>query len=221
MGFTFHPQRLEVVAPKGKYHPGQWMVLEDSQPSAQGDTQGFVAELAQLVQASFAGLICDFERPPTAQSMGLIGWISKYFQARQIPLMVPIPFASQAPYGYLLAQTAIGGGDFAAQCKALLAEYKQLIILEIAPISAEYAMGNPLPLGQLTTEQRRARQATGGIAFFSKELGCNCFFREHKQDSAVFYDTKDSLEYRMKLAKKMGIHGFIGLYQELYPHLSP
>ena len=190
-------------------HPA-FLVLEDSQIPPTGVlpvvTDAFKVDrqfLLRLCQGR-AGVLLDFERPPSADARELI-------QGLPCPAAAPPGYAEDGPIFLPPPPLHVPLENYLAPWKDREVWLEAALQKQVITVTAEGAVISPVsPSGELS----------GG--FYSEALCCR-FTQKLTEDRAVFtlFDTPDTLKRKLERAASLGVTQAVGLYLELgEKHLS-
>ena len=187
-----------------------FLVLEDSQIPPDGVlpvvTDAFRVDrqfLLRLCQGR-AGVLLDFERPPSADARKLI-------QGLPCPAAAPPGYAEDGPVFLSPPPLHVPLENYLAPWKGREVWLEAALQKQVITVTAEGAVISPVsPSGELS----------GG--FYSEVLCCR-FTQKFTEDRAVFtlFDTPDTLKRKLERAASLGVTRAVGLYLELVEkHLS-
>lgn len=187
-----------------------FLVLEDSQIPPPGVlpvvTDAFRVDrqfLLRLCQGR-AGVLLDFERPPSADARELI-------QGLPCPAAAPPGYAEDGPVFLPPPPLHVPLENYLAPWKGREVWLEAALQKRVITVTAEGAVISPVsPSGELS----------GG--FYSEVLCCR-FTQKLTEDRAVFtlFDTPDTLKRKLERAASLGVTRAVGLYLELgEKHLS-
>lgn len=188
---------------------GSILLLDDSMPLQGHDEEVVVGQLQKLVDNySICGLLLDFQRKWTKESDHIVSAILQnttcstavppcYAKGRDCPVFLPPPPVNKPLAAYLHPWLKRG------------------VFLEIAPETVQVTV---------TKEGSSSLSApyTEGLSLVDEKL--HCHYRVNVfPEKAVFTlsRTRADLANLTKEAYDAGVHGVLGLYQELMPIKSP
>jgi len=121
-------------------------------------------------------------------------------------LIVPEVWRDLLPNCGILISSALSGGSFLQRVEDAARAAPKRCWLYLEPLQTEF--GLPCPDGQ----GRRVTIIDYGYSFYSKPLCCRYrHFYGSGQGSVVLWDTKETLQTKMKLAQEAGFLGYVCL----------
>lgn len=207
---------------------GGLLVLPDRAVPVQGDARLLAQQVVrECSRRTYHGVVADFESPPDAVRAEILQALAAALQRAGLPLVVPESYAAVVPdHVQILVSSAISGGSVNERLEAVARAWPGRVWLELRRLMMDFSL--PCPSGEgkpLRQEEVEAlRQAHPGLSFFSSELGCHYFtYQEAEHAHFVLFDTVRSLQYKLDLARGLGIRHGILLYPEaadLLPELE-
>lgn len=184
---------------------GTMLILNDRMP-CQGHSPGLAAEqLARAVERfRCESVLLDFQRPADAESLAM---------AAEIVKVLPCPAAATEAYApELNCPVFLAPAPLHIPLEEYLAPWKNREIWLEAALCQETAIVTEK--GTAFHTQFPTDNLTGG--FYDKDLCCH--YRTEVRSNEIrftLFDTRDSLEEKLKKAHSLGVTRAVGLYQEL------
>lgn len=201
----FSPYTQGITNLPDKLPPGSMLILDDRFP-CQGHSGSLVAgQLAEAVgQLSCESLLLDFQRPENPEAETVI---------RQILEIVSCPVAvSEAYAAHLSCPVFLSPAPLHVPLETHLAPWEgREIWLEAALCQEQIIVTES---GVQFIPQLPAKKSEDG--FFDEALCCR-YITEVSDDEIRFhlFDTRETLDAKLKKAHSLGVARAVGLYQEL------
>lgn len=208
---------------------GGLMVLGDGQCPAVPDTHRLCREiLRECARHSFAGVLADFERPPSPDRTALLEQLEVLLRMNRRSLFVPENYGTRTVSAFVLICTALSGGTLQQRLEEAAQNYgAHRLALDLEKLAMDFPL--PSPSGEGTPLSPQALDALlqkqGNCTFFSTDLCARYFtYQSGGQCHFVLYDDADTLRRKVQAGQALGIRtGFFmmpeveNLLGALYP----
>lgn len=171
---------------------------------------------------AFSGVLCDFERPPTAASVRFAYESAAYFRSLGMEFYLPESYASSAPGAKLLISSSVVDGSCGEFFRNAIFKYgASRVALVFDPVCIDFEM--PSPRGDASdrispVELDEIMRREKAIPYFSHELTANYFtYRsaEGKSRFALFDDAR-SMVKKLDAARRAGFREAFVCYPDAY-----
>ena len=215
-----HLFRADSTAPRGGL-----MVVDDKDFDGLGKIGPLCQEILRECQArGFSGAVLDFEGrlPPLEQ---VARQLDEQLTRRGWTLFVPERYAPHAPHARVLIPSALSGGSLQRRLEEALEHFgESRVVLALEKRAEDFFLPSPTGSGQPLTPQELEdlKQRLSPSVFFSREL-CARYFTYMSRDNGahfVLFDDGDTLQRKVEVARKLGVHTFLAPWAEAAPYAS-
>lgn len=198
-------------AKSGQPFKGGLMGIELGRFDGKGPVEPFCAEvLRECGLRHFSGVVCRFDGPPRPGVGELLCRLSEHCGSRGLSCYVSEAYGTLAPQAGVLIPTAVSGGSLAGRLEMAAHRFgvgRVALWLERAGedflLPSPKGSGNPLDPAALEALRER-HQAN---CFFSDELCARYFtYMEGEEGHFVLFDDLASLQKKLSLGRRLGVH---------------
>lgn len=201
------------------------MVIDDRDFDGLGPTGPLCQEVLRECQArSFSGAVLDFDNrlPPLEQ---IASHLDEQFARRGWTLYVTGRYAPHAPHARVMIPSALSGGSLRQRLEEALERFgESRVVLALELRREDFYLPSPTGSGQPLTEQglKELMDRLSPSVFFSGDL-CARYFTYMSRDHGahfVLFDDGDTLQRKVEVARKLGVHTFLAPWAEAAPYAS-
>lgn len=174
--------------------------------------------LYEVRKGEFKGIFADFERD-NEEVLSLLSKLDEMAYKENIEFYAPICNQKAVKYGFLVAQSALSGGNLEDYILELDEKYKNRIAVSIRPICTDFVLPSQdsegTPISQQEKQEKMQKYDAG--AYFSREL-CAKYFTymdENEQGHFVLFDDLDTISAKIQRLNNLPVKKIFALYPDI------
>ena len=196
---------------------GGWMMLEEPETAPISRPESAAKEIVrECIRRRFAGVIADFEAPPTRDRAALLRLIGQQLP-QGLQLWVPETFGSASPRSVVLISTAISGGSLHQRLEEAIRRWGvRRVALDGVRLRMDFTLPAPSGEGQPLCAEEFSRLRQGQPVYFSPELCARYFtYRSVSQVHFVLFDDAETLRRKAQTGASLGLEKILYMLPEV------
>ncbi len=217
LGCRLSGETPALLVPDPPGDPDALLVLRDGARPSYAPTPGLARTLASYAQSGHAGLVCAWTGPLVPFYTELAALLDGACAEQGLPLWMTEPYAEQSGHAKVLCGADVTSGSLSEELRGDAARWPGRCVLALRPLSVRCSLPCPDGGTPIGAEEREALRGDAPV-FRSVELGCMYFSRPAPEGEGVelaLYDTRETLEAKLRAAEDAGFQAALGPLREL------
>jgi len=184
--------------------------------------------LRECCERSFAGVLGDFESPPSGQSVSFCNTLGPLLRKNSRCLYLPERWAMHVPSSVALICTALSGGTYRQKLKESAGRFPaDRLALDVERVTMDFTLPSPDGQGCPLTPAAFAdlRRQLSPAVYYSKDLAARYFtYTRSGETHFVLFDDEGTIREKIRIGAQMGYRAAFLMYPEvedLLPRLFP